>query len=69
MRETKGARVDEEGDVEEEIENEGEGEDSASCETHKKRVGGWEVATVDDPVEQKYIYNRLTTEPYTTTAA
>ena len=51
VREAKGAGVDEEGDVEEKIGDEGEGENLASCETHKKRVE-WEVATVDDPVEQ-----------------
>lgn len=41
-RKTKSARVDEEGNVEEEVDNEGDGEYSASCGTHKKgeRGGG-----------------------------
>ena len=51
VREAKSAGVDEEGDVEEEIGDKCEGENPASCETHKKRVE-WGVATVDDPVEQ-----------------
>ena len=51
VREAKSAGVDEEGDVEEKVGDEGEGENPASCETHKKRVE-WEVTTVDDPVEQ-----------------
>ena len=51
VREAKGAGIDEEGDVEEEVGDEGEGENPASCETHKKRVE-WEVTSVGDPVEQ-----------------
>jgi len=59
VREAKGAGVDEEGDVKEEIGDEGEGENPASCETHKKRVE-WGVTTVDDPVEQNIymVYGR-----------
>ena len=46
VRETKSSRADEKDDAEKEVDNEGEGEDSASYETHKKREGEWEVATV-----------------------
>jgi len=35
VREAKSAGVNEEGDVEEEIGNEGQGKDLSSCETHK----------------------------------
>lgn len=45
MRETKRAGVDEEGDVEDEVDKEGEGKDSASCEAHGERKGEWGVAT------------------------
>lgn len=51
MREAESAGVGEEGDVEEEVEREDEGEYFARYEAHKKRGEGWEVTTVKDLVK------------------
>lgn len=45
--------MNEENDIEREVENEGEGEYPARCETHKReRRGRWKVTTVDEPVKR-----------------